>query len=75
MPVNDRLVRQAVLVVQDLQDLWEGLDDPSVFIAIHLDDVDQSNLCLGSVAERLENRCRFLMRYEKSALPRLDGTG
>jgi hypothetical protein len=54
MPINDRLVRHAVLVVQDFEDVWEGLEQPSIGIAVDLDGVDQGHLGLGAVGECFE---------------------
>ena len=60
MPVDDSLLRDAVLVVQNLHDLGEGLDDTSVLVAVQLHNVEQGNLCLCGAAERLQDRCGFL---------------
>lgn len=38
-----------------LQNLRECLDDARIFVTVYLDDVDESDLGLRSIAERLED--------------------
>ena len=54
VPVNNRLVRHDVLVVEELDDLGEGLEDTGVGVARDLDGVDQADLGFGAVGERGE---------------------
>jgi hypothetical protein len=54
----------------DLEDVRERLHDPRVFVAVHLDDVDQRDLRLRSAAERLENWGEFLERMSVTKLLR-----
>lgn len=51
-----------------LQNLREGFDDARIFIAIHLNDVDESDLCLGPITERFKDGCKFL-EYSAQEFP------
>ena len=52
-PVNDGLVGDAILVVEDFEDLRKGLDDPRLGVAVYLRSVDERDLSLGGGAEGL----------------------
>lgn len=64
MPVDDSLIRDAVFVIQNLEQLRKCLHNTGVFIAIHLYSVDQSDFCLGVVAEWLQNLCKALLCHK-----------
>lgn len=55
-PVDDGLVGDTVLVVQDLEYLGEGLDDPRFGIAVYLRGVDERDLSLGGSTEGFHQR-------------------
>jgi len=51
VPVDDRLVRNTICIVQDLDDLRECLHNAGIFVALDLDGVDKSHLCFAIVTE------------------------
>lgn len=57
MPVDDSLVRDAVLVVQDFQDVRESLENSGVGVAVYLNGVDKAYFGLGSLSESFEEGC------------------
>lgn len=61
MPVYDRLVRYAILVVQDLEQLLERLHESGVGITINLSRVDEPDFCFGAITEFLQDRCSSLV--------------
>jgi len=60
VPVDDRLVRNTVGVVENLENLREGLHDACILVTVHLDGVNELNLCFSVVGEGLDNGCKFL---------------
>lgn len=54
-PVDDCLVRDTVGIVQNLEELRERLEDSSVLVAVDLECVDDVDLRLGAVGERLKS--------------------
>jgi hypothetical protein len=61
MPVDDRLVRHAILVVQDLEHLLERLHESCIGITVDLGRVDESYFGLCTVTECLKDRCSCLL--------------
>jgi hypothetical protein len=51
VPVNDRLVRYNVLVVEEFDDLGERLEDTGVGVARDLNGVDEADLGFGAVGK------------------------
>lgn len=47
------------------EDLWECFNDTSVFITIHLDDINKGYFCLGPITEWFEDWCVFLGDRER----------
>lgn len=60
VPVYDGLVRNTVLIIQNLENLRKRLDDARVFITIHLYDIDEGDFGLCAVTEWLEDGGIFL---------------
>lgn len=56
VPVNDRLVRDTIGVVKDLDDAGERLHDSSVRVTVQLNGVDEADFSLGALTERLDER-------------------
>jgi hypothetical protein len=55
VPVNNRLVRNTVGIVQNLDDTRESLHDSSVGVAVDLNGINEVNLGFGAVTEWLQD--------------------
>jgi len=51
-------------MMTNLEDLRESFHQAGVLVAVHLYDVDEGNLGLGTVAEGFDYRSEFLDEYE-----------
>ncbi len=61
VPVDDRLIRDHVGIVEYLDELREGLDDAGIRVAVYLNGVDQTDLGFGAVTESFEDGCVCLI--------------
>jgi len=54
VPINDRLIRYHIGVVEYLHELREGFDDSRIGVAVYLNGVDESDFSFRPIAEGFE---------------------